>query len=111
MTGILQGVVWEDRDLDRMVDPGEKRLSGVRVDLWMKGMLIRIASTLSDGSYRFSHLSPGTYRIVEHDPAGYESISRNEVQVVLAAGQTIVVNFGDVPKGTLHRTMVPYIMR
>lgn len=111
MTGIVRGVVWEDRDLDRLVDPDEPRLSGVRVDLWMKGMLIRMATTLADGSYRFSHLAPGTYRLVEHDPAGYESFSRNDVQVVLAAGQMIVVNFGDVPEGTIHRIGIPYIRK
>ncbi len=107
----IRGIVWEDRDLDRVVDAGEPRLSGVRVDLWRKGLLIRIAHTRPDGSYRFSFLPPGTYVLVEHDPAGYTSLTSNRVEVVLAADQTVVVNFGDVPEGYVHVIYTPLIAR
>ncbi len=111
MNAILRGVVWEDRDLDKVVDVGEPRLGGVRVELWRKGMLIRVANTLSDGSYRFSFLPAGTYTLVEQDPAGYMSLTPNRVEVVLATSETLVVNFGDVPEGYARFIYIPNIER
>ena len=111
MNAVIRGTVWVDRDLDRQVDAGEPRLSEVRVELWMKGLLIRVASTLDDGSYRFSHLMAGTYQVVERDPPGYVSFTRNEREVVLLPGQTTVINFADVPEGSLYRTAIPAIVR
>ncbi len=111
MNATLRGVVWEDRDLDKVVDEGEPRLGGVRVELWRKGMLIRVANTLSDGSYRFSFLPAGTYTLVERDPAGYMSLTPNRVEVVLATSETLVVNFGDVPEGYVRFIYIPNIER
>ncbi len=106
----IRGRVWEDRDLDHQVDPGEVGLSGVTVELWAKGMLIRIATTLPDGSFTFSRLPAGLYTLVEVDPPGYVSITPNEVDVTLGQGQTLVVNFGDVPEGSVQRTTIPFIL-
>lgn len=107
----IQGIVWDDRDLDRMPDAGEARLAGVTVELWRKHLLIRVATTLPDGSYRFSRLLPGTYRIVEHDPEGYTSRTPNEVWVTLLERQTVTVNFADVPEDIVHFIHVPIIAR
>ncbi len=102
--------MWYDWNHNRLPDPGEPGIGGVRIQLWKKGLIVRVANTLADGSYAFSYLYPGTYDVVELDPRGYWSTTPNRVTVILTGRQTVIVNFGDV-RIPVQKTAIPLIQR
>jgi choice-of-anchor A domain-containing protein len=66
----LSGVVWEDMNLDAVVDADEFRFSGFHVFLTDANGQTFTAQTLEDGSFTFTDLTPGTYRLnVNYPPA------------------------------------------
>lgn len=76
----LEGVVFEDVDLNGQRSPDEPGLAGVVVELWRQegsgyvytGMQ---SVTDADGRFVFEGLLPGVYRLVQQQPAGYFSVS------------------------------------
>jgi len=72
----ITGVVWEDRNNDGVVDPGEPGLPGVDVVLTgtdIQGNPITPVTVVTDanGEYSFTNLPPGTYTVTEStQPAG-----------------------------------------
>ena len=71
----LAGIVFDDRDNDGNVDPGENGIGNATVTLTGtddRGNAVNTATvTLPDGTYIFSNLRPGTYTITETQPAGF----------------------------------------
>lgn len=59
----LAGSVYEDFNANGTQDAGEQGLSGVSVTL-SDGEVQRVATTLSDGSFRFSNLPAATYSLM-----------------------------------------------
>ncbi|WP_313642842.1 SdrD B-like domain-containing protein [Stenotrophomonas sp.] len=71
----ISGKVWEDSNNDGVVDPGEKGLGGVTVELEgtaIDGTPIKVTVTTDpDGNYSFTELPPGTYTVIEpNQPPG-----------------------------------------
>lgn len=72
----ITGKVWEDRNNDGVVDPGEKGLSGVEMVLTgtdINGQPVPPLTVVTDanGEYSFSNLPPGSYTVTEgKQPAG-----------------------------------------
>ncbi len=63
--GDISGVLWVDTDGDGVVDAGETRLEGVRIDVYDEdGNLVTSVTTDADGSYSIADLPPGTYTVV-----------------------------------------------
>ena len=108
-TGDIAGTVWLDIDGNAAQDPAEPGLSGVTVRLLRDGIQIGQATTAGDGAYRFAALPPGTYLVRELQPDWLRwSTTPDEVTVVLAAGETRTVDFGD---WSGRRTYLPLILR
>ncbi len=72
LPGSIAGRVHADLDGDCEYDPGEKLLSGVKIDLLDgNGTFIRSTTTNAQGEYSFTGLRPGQYQVREHQPIGY----------------------------------------
>ncbi|MEO8670045.1 MAG: GEVED domain-containing protein [Tahibacter sp.] len=79
----LGNLVWNDRDNDGSVDPGEPGLSAVSVSLYRDsnddgvpdGASIATTSTNASGNYLFQNLDPDTYIVEIAAPTGYSSSS------------------------------------
>jgi serine-aspartate repeat-containing protein C/D/E len=70
----ISGVVVNDLNGNRLVDPGEPPLAGAVVTLQdSAGALVGTATTGAEGSFTFANLAVGTYTLVEVDPAGFSS--------------------------------------
>ncbi len=68
----IAGYVFIDNNGDCLVQPGERGISNVRVDLISEtGVVLQTARTNADGSYQFSGLAPGRYAVRETQPEGY----------------------------------------
>lgn len=66
--------VWEDRNNNGKVDPGEPGLGGVAVDLLdASGMVLASTFTDANGLYRFDRLGTGTFAVRIAPPANYRS--------------------------------------
>ena len=69
----LSGLVWEDRNGDRLPDEDETPMSGVSVHL-MDGAgrnILASTETDGDGCFAFEHLKPGTYKLRVDAQDGY----------------------------------------
>ncbi len=107
----MRGRVWNDRNRNHQVDPAEPGIPGVQVELWRKGLLIRLANTWPDGQFAFSMLDPGTYQLIQRDLPGYRSTTPNTVDIVILPGQVVQVYFGDVVANAYQWTYIPYTVR
>ena len=96
----ISGMVYADRDGDRVRDADELGIGGVAISLWHGGSVISTTSTLTDGSYSFVNLSAGSYMVEETDPGGYASTTPNQIDVSLPPSAT--VDFGDRGIGTIQ---------
>ncbi len=68
----IAGHVFIDSNGDCLVQPGERGLENVRVDLVDEnGTVLQTTRTRADGSYEFTGLLPGRYAVREFQPAGY----------------------------------------
>ncbi len=115
----LNGIVFDDRDNDGNVDPGESGILNATVALSgtddRGNALSATLSTLADGTFSFGNLRPGTYTITETTPAGFldgidtagtlgGSTVVNDVisGIVLGAGQSGADNrFGELTPSSL----------
>jgi hypothetical protein len=108
-TGDITGTVWLDIDGNRAQDGDEPALSGVTVRLFRDGIQIGQAATRGDGAFRFAVLPSGAYLVREVQPGWLRfSTTPDEVTVVLTAGETRVVDFGD---WSGRQTYLPQILR
>jgi type II secretory pathway pseudopilin PulG len=101
--GAVYGKVFEDADLDGVLDTGERGIENVLVHL----SLGLVDTTDADG--RYAMVAPvGTYDLFEADSSGWHSTTPNQVQFTLRAdGDRQVLNFGDVKEavGTIKGTV------
>ena len=91
-SSMIRGKVFHDADGNGAMDPGETGIPNVEIRLAGHN---RTILTDTFGRYFFP-LPAGDYSIQEVDPFGYTSTTANIVSVTLIAGQTQVVNFGDL---------------
>ena len=61
-----------DKNGNRLLDPGEPPLPGIRVDLLSAATnaLLAFANTGAAGDFAFDVNTPGDYLVVSHDPPG-----------------------------------------
>lgn len=94
-TGTISGTLFEDADVDGVMDPKEKTTAPRKIVL--KGPMGTSTTTSGDkGRYAFTGLAPGTYDLTREFPAGYR-LSNNVlgyVRIQLAAGQTVSQDLG-----------------
>ncbi|MFO7915002.1 MAG: SdrD B-like domain-containing protein [Candidatus Krumholzibacteriales bacterium] len=91
-SSMIRGIVYHDADKDGVQDPGETGIPSVEIRLAGQG---RKVITDGYGQYFFP-LPAGKYSIQEVDPPQYTSTTSNLVTVDISAGQTKVINFGDI---------------
>ena len=97
--GVIEGVVFVDRDGDELLGPGESGLAGVSVTLSPGG------STTTDaaGHFRFSGQSVGEYTVGIATLSGYGLVSLASRTVSLAsAGDSANVGFAVQPLGVVQ---------
>ncbi|MCZ2105235.1 MAG: hypothetical protein OZ923_12150 [Comamonadaceae bacterium] len=85
----VSGTVWRDVNHDRVLDPGEPRVSGVRVELKRDGVVVASAVTDEQGRYTIDGVPPGTgYELRFIDAAGvvYLGGVTNETGAVATPG-------------------------
>jgi len=86
----LSGTSWLDINHSRVLDGGEPRLPGWRVDLQLNGVLVATATTDANGAYSFNGLAPGTgYQVLfRHPTTGlvYGLAVPNETAAAFASG-------------------------
>jgi protocatechuate 3,4-dioxygenase beta subunit len=81
----------------------------VTINLFRAGLQVGQAITNADGAYRFAGMTPGTYRVAEVQPPWLRfSTTPDEVPVILAAGETRTVDFGNWDG---RATYLPLILR
>ena len=56
----IGGTVWRDNNHDRILNPGEPLVAGVRVELMRNGVVVATAITGADGKYSFDGLPAGS---------------------------------------------------
>jgi uncharacterized repeat protein (TIGR01451 family) len=94
-TAVVRGIVFDDRDHDLSFGPGDVGLYEVTV-VTASGTVT--ALTAGDGSYAFSVPSGTAVTVIEHNPSGFISLSPDTVgPSVVNAGDTVAVDFADVP--------------
>ncbi len=111
-SGNLHALVWNDANRDGVKDEAEPPLTGATVIVYTWPGMQEVARTTTggDGMARFLALpAPTTYKVVEQDLAGMSSSTTNEVLLVLTAGATFDVAFGDYE--VLEHVYVPLIRR
>ena len=89
----IHGYVFEDLNMDGIMDVGEPGIPGVTVNL--AGMSFTTTTTLMDGQYFFASADTGSYTVEQIDAQGYVSITPNEVMVEIVDGNERV-DFGDL---------------
>jgi len=94
-TATIIGRVFNDRNQNGELDPGEPGVSGATLLLLLNGSVPSGQQVSNaDGSYAFADLAPGFYLLRETAPLGYTYTTSRVWSGVVAAGQTTVVNFG-----------------
>ena len=107
------GRVWLDLDGNGQVGPTEKGIPGVRLSLLTDGdrdgqvsaedVVQAQATTDAQGEYVLEAIPTGAYVLMEADPSGFSSTTPNVMPIQDAgAGQTVVVNFGDLRRLLLY---------
>lgn len=73
-TGSLSGCVFEDHNGNFECEPGETRLTGAQIRLFLFDQADPVNQVVSDaqGLFRFDSLSPGVYLVHVSPPAGWE---------------------------------------
>lgn len=96
-TDNVRGTVFEDQNMNGIMNTGEIGIPGVTITLDGSGT----ALTDADGRYAFSVSPTGLHTVEETDPLGYASTTANSGTVFitmgdLMSGTIFTVNFGDI---------------
>jgi len=92
--GMIVGTKYNDRDADGKKDNGESGIHDWRIDLTEYGH----DDTNYQGEYSFDHLLPGRYQVCEQNREGWYHVGDTCQSVMLSAGETETVDFGNYQK-------------
>ena len=101
----IYGTVFDDFNGNGLPDLGETGLSGAVIRLISGGTAVATYTTGLSGAYAFSVSVPGVFRVQEINPPGYFSTSPDQINVLVALGNSYQVNFGDSNRsdvGSVH---------
>ena len=113
----VEGQIWLDLDGDGSREVGEELFAGtITVELLDETGAVVGTQTITDGNYRFEDLPPGEYSIRVVPPAGHNTTTagvdsqilpatNTSTEATLGSGQTLTVNGGLVPLGSLTVTV------
>ena len=77
--GAINGIVWDDTDLDGIQDVEEAGMAGVTVNLFdALGSLVASTTTDALGRYTFNAVVAGNYQIQVEAPIGYQSTAQDQ---------------------------------
>jgi hypothetical protein len=96
--GVIQGVVFDDRNGNNEQDTGEPGVGGVVVSQ-SSGVT---ATTSSDGSYRFSNINPGSYTLGIAVPSGFVATGQTIRTVNVGSGGAAQANFALQAQGVIQ---------
>ena len=96
--GVIQGVVFDDRNGNNEQDSGEPGVGGVVVSQ-SNGVT---TTTSSDGGYRFSNINPGSYTLGIAVPAGFVATGQTSRTVNVGSGGSAQVNFALQAQGVIQ---------
>ncbi len=90
---LVRGTVFDDRNHDGVFGAGDIGLGGVLVTEARSGLS---ATTLGDGSYALA-VPADSLVVIEQNPIGFVSLTPDTVHTgVVAAGDSVVADFGDI---------------
>jgi hypothetical protein len=96
--GVIQGVVFEDRNGNGEQDSGEPGVGGVAINRDDGPS----ATTSDDGSYRFSNVNAGAYTLFLSVPAGFFPVGQTSRTVNVASGGAGQANFSLQAQGAIQ---------
>ncbi|MCW5845457.1 MAG: carboxypeptidase regulatory-like domain-containing protein, partial [Caldilinea sp.] len=96
--GVIQGVVFDDRNGNSEQDSGEPGVGGVVISQ-SNGVT---ATTSVDGGYRFSNVTPGSYTLGIAVPAGFVATGQTIRTVNVGSGGSAQVNFALQAQGVIQ---------
>ena len=103
----VAGIVWNDANLDGVLDLDEAPLAGafVKIADLLGNIIHQFGPTGGDGRYLFPDVLPGDYTVVRTNPAGYFSTTPDEVPITLLPRSLALVDFG---AARLWRLYMPF---
>ena len=103
----IEGVKFDDHDVDRARDAGEPGLAGWEIGLSAGRSPAASDVTGDDGRYGFTGLIPGTYTVGETQQDGWRQSAPagGTHQVTVRSGETATADFGNVCLGTAQVTI------
>jgi hypothetical protein len=94
-TGSVAGLIWDDRDGDGTLDPGEPGLGGVQVTARnLETDATAAVTSTADGKYRIPGLPPALYRITATTPGAYILTTQPAFDIAMVTGVVFTLNFG-----------------
>jgi len=106
MSGIIQGVVYDDRPGSGQQQTNDPGLPGWTIQLLdSSNHVVGTTQTAADGSYQFANLTPGTYSVQEVLPSGWTQTAAPSSPIAVTTGNTTIANFGDFQNITVGGTV------
>ncbi|MFM2312143.1 MAG: hypothetical protein RLZZ04_1419, partial [Cyanobacteriota bacterium] len=107
----LSGTVYNDTNAPGAdgIDATDTPIAGVTVELFNvdangqpTGAAIATTTTDADGKYEFTGLADGNYVVLQTQPAGYDSVTENQIAVTIAGADSINNDFLEEVPPVLH---------
>ena len=104
--GMISGTKYLDADGDGMIDPDEKVMGGVTINLTEKGKIGTLATAQSkdNGTFSFEGLKSSTYIVTEVVLEGYYQTGHADWEVFVGPDDNIPVSFLNAPYGSISGT-------
>lgn len=102
-TGTIQGLVWQDDNLNGRFDPIESPLADAVITLFQteySSQPYAVYTTTATGFYAFISLPVGEYVVHETNPPGYDSVTPDSWGVTVWGNSVTTINFADIPQPT-----------
>ena len=99
--GSINGLIFQDADLDGRFDNGEVGIGGVVISLYRQGSFLASTVTSGDGHYAFTNLLAGQYRICATTPEGFVPTASPCREVTLKRGGSVGTSMGFLPVGSV----------
>jgi YVTN family beta-propeller protein len=104
--GSITGLVYNDSNHNGKYDPGEQGLAGWNIVLTNSKGSSTVATSVINGSFKFTNLEPGVYTISEVQWTGYTNTSPLSMNATLMPGQVLNVTttyglFGNARLGSI----------